>query len=66
MLRVASFNNNSEIFYVTYPEELLDFNLLEDDYIFINGTLAGLKTNNAIFGNQVTLPEVHADSIELQ
>lgn len=66
VLRVASFNNNSEIFYVTYPEELLDFNLLEDDYIYIKGTLAGLKTYNAIFGNQVTLPEVHADSIELQ
>lgn len=66
ILRVASFNNNNEIFYVTSPDNSLDFNLLVDDYVLIKGTLVGLKTYKAILGNQITIPEVLADSIELQ
>lgn len=66
ILRVASFNNNDEVFYVTFSEDKLDFNLLEDDYVIIKGTLDGLKTYTAVLGNQITLPEVLADSIELQ
>lgn len=64
--RVAKNGVTDEIFYVNIAEELLDVNLLEDDYIYIEGTLTGLKTYTSVFGSQVTIPEVEADLVELQ
>lgn len=64
--RVAKNGVTDEIFYVNIAEELLDVNLLEDDYIYVEGTLTGLKTYTSVIGSQVTIPEVEADLVELQ
>lgn len=65
-LRVAKYNNSNEIFYITIAKDKMVFNLLEDDYVIIEGTLVGLKSYKSIFGAQITLPGIEADIIELQ
>lgn len=66
VLRVASSNDYDEVYYVKIPEDSLDFNILEDDYVSVQGTLAGLKSYKSVLGAQVTIPAIDADKIELQ
>ena len=65
VFRVTSFGNNDEVYYVTIPEENLEFNILEGDYVIIEGTLAGLKSYSSAFSGRITVPEIKADTIDL-
>lgn len=51
--------------YVTYEESILDFNLLENDNITIYGGFVDLASYTSIFGNEITVPYVHAVMIDL-
>lgn len=64
--RVAKNGVSNQVFYVMIADDKLDINLLENDYVYIEGTLAGLKSYTNVLGSQVTIPEVEADLVELQ
>lgn len=53
------------MFYVKIPEEILDYNLLDDDYITVDGTLYGIEDYRSVLGGQISIPGVDADSVEL-
>lgn len=63
--RVASNGDSNEMFYVKIPEEILDYNLLDDDYITVDGTLYGIEDYRSVLGGQISIPGVDADSVEL-
>lgn len=64
--RVAKNGVSNQVFYVMIAEDKLDINLLENDYVYIEGTLSGLRSYTSVLGSQVTVPEVEADLVELQ
>ena len=66
VLRVATAGDYDEIYYVTIPEDALDFNVLDDDYVVVKGMLAGIEKYNSVLGGQVSIPKIKADEITLQ
>lgn len=66
VLRVATAGDYDEIYYVTIPEDSLDFNVLDDDYVTVKGMLAGIEKYNSVLGGQVSIPKIEADEITLQ
>ena len=53
------------MFYVKIPEEILDYNLSDDDYIAVKGTLCGIENYHSVLGGQISIPGIDADSVEL-
>ena len=51
--------------YVTYRSTADEGRFLEDDIVKIYGTIKGLKKYTALLGNEVTIPEINAEYIEL-
>lgn len=56
--------------YFGYSDDIVWINyegtrLLENDIVDVWGTVKGLKSYSALFGNQVTIPEIDSASVEL-
>lgn len=51
--------------YVEYNVKDGDSRFLEEDIVKLYGTIKGLKTYTAVLGNQITIPEIYAEYIEL-
>ncbi|MGK2855978.1 MAG: hypothetical protein ACSLFQ_02100 [Thermoanaerobaculia bacterium] len=63
-LRVAV---TEEVYFFTDPiwVEYAGPRVLEEDIVTIYGTFTGLQTYTAVFGNDITIPAVDADSIKV-
>lgn len=57
---------NNDIVYVEYTPKSSEPEIMEDDRVIVYGTLDGNKSYSAIFGNEVTIPLLKAESLEIQ
>ena len=64
-MRFATDNTNKHVFYCTYHKKMLDVRLLEGDMIVVYGVANGLKTYESSSGQQITIPKITVDAIEL-
>ena len=53
------------VLYVRYDSGLLSSQILEDDWITVYGELTGVYTYKSICGNNIMVPSLTADSVEL-
>lgn len=65
-IRLAVNSDYNTVIFVTYDADIIDYRLLEDDYITIYGTSYSTYSYEAVSGATITLPWVWADIIELQ
>lgn len=52
-----------DVYYVTYNQSDIDFNVIEDDFVTIYGICTGTKTYESIFGASITIPSMTAEKI---
>lgn len=65
-MRLALNSNYDTVAFVTYDKDILDYRLLEDDYVTIYGTCYSTYSYTAVSGATITLPWIQADIIEMQ
>lgn len=65
-IRLAVNSDYNTVIFVTYDSDVIDYRLLEDDYITIYGTSYSTYSYEAVSGATITLPWVWADIIEMQ
>ncbi len=65
VLRVATSGNYDDVVYVTYDPDMLDYRILEDDWVFVYGVCGGVYTYKTILGASVTIPSLAATQISL-
>ena len=65
VLRVATSGNYDDVVYVTYDPDMLDYRLLEDDWVLVYGVCGGVYTYTTIFGASITIPSLAATQISL-
>ena len=63
--RVAINSDYDTVIFITYSEDVLDYRLLEDDYITIYGESNGVYTYEAVSGATITIPWLSADIIDM-
>ena len=63
--RMAVNDNIDTVFYLIIPSRLVDGRLLENDYITVYGKGSGTKTYIAVLGNEITIPELEVDYLEM-
>lgn len=63
--RISTSGKYDNIIYTTYDPSLLDVRLLEEDYVTIYGTYAGLYTYETVRGDSLTIPAINIDRIDL-
>lgn len=64
-MRIAQDGNYNDIYYVKMLEAELVYNLIEDDYVLVKGTVDGIVTYNTVLNSKASLPGVQAEIIEL-
>lgn len=64
-LRLAANGSYDTVIFVTYDKEILDYRLLEDDYVTVYGMASSTYSYEAVSGATITLPWIMADIIEL-
>ena len=65
-MRLAANGSYDTVLFITYDKDILDYRLLEDDYVTIYGTAFSTYSYTAVSGATITLPWIMADIIELQ
>ena len=65
-LRLAINSDFNTVLFVTYNSDVVNYRLLEDDYVTIYGESLGVYSYEAVSGATITIPWVNADIIELQ
>ena len=63
-IRLAVNDNYDTIIYGEYDSSVVDSRILEDDWITIYGTSAGLITYESTMGGQISIPGVSIDKID--
>lgn len=53
------------VFYVTYFDDDISARVIEDDYVTIYGKCTGTKTYETVRGNDVTIPSMSAEKIDI-
>ena len=64
-IRLANNGEYDQMIFCGYSPDLLDFRILEDDYIAIYGTCIGLYSYESTMGAKISLPGMYLDHIEL-
>ena len=64
-LRFSVLGNSDEIIYV-YVNDDPGYNILENDWLIVDVTMAGTITYESVWGREVTIPSAIATSIELR
>lgn len=65
-IRLATKDGYDDIVYLYIPPEAApSINILEDDKITVKGTIKGDHAYTSIWGQEITLPLVHADSVSI-
>ena len=65
-LRIAVDGDYDKVIYVSYPKDMVQSRILDDDYVTIFGTSLGVITYKSTMGASITIPGVYLDRIELQ
>lgn len=63
--RMSTKGKYDDVIYFAYDPNIIDVRLLEDDMITIYGTFSQLFTYQTVLGNNVTLPLIIVDRIEM-
>jgi hypothetical protein len=65
-ITVSEYGNYSDTIFVSYYKKSeTEDRILEDDIITIYGKLDGTETYNAVLGQQITLPKINAEYVEI-
>lgn len=64
-LRVATDGGWDDVVLVQYENDLLDFRVLEDDYVTAYGVYTGLYTYESAIGASITVPSLFAEHVVL-
>lgn len=64
-MRLAINSDYDTVLFVTYDSDVIDYRLLEDDYVTVYGTSFGNYSYEAVSGATITIPWVMADIIEM-
>lgn len=64
-IRLAVNDDYDTVIFVTYDSDVIDYRLLEDDYITIYGESYSTYSYEAVSGATITLPWIQADIIEM-
>lgn len=65
-IRIATKDGYDNVVYLYIsPEAAPSINILEDDKITVKGTIKGDHAYTSIWGQEITLPLVHADSVSI-
>lgn len=65
-IRLAINSDYNTVLFVTYDSDVIDYRLLENDYITIYGKSNSTYSYKAVSGATITLPWIWADIIEMQ
>lgn len=65
VMRVATSGNYDDVVLVGYQADILDFRVLEDDWVTVYGTCKGVYSYKAVLGNTITIPSVWAEKVIL-
>ena len=65
-LRLAINSDYNTVLFVTYGSSVVNYRLLEDDYVTIYGKANGVYSYDAVSGATITLPWIQADIIDFQ
>lgn len=65
-LRLAINSDYNTVLFVTYGSSVVNYRLLEDDYVTIYGKANGVYSYEAVSGATITIPWIQADMIDLQ
>lgn len=65
-VRLAINSDYDTVLFITYEDDVLDYRLLEDDYITVYGESYGVYSYEAVSGATITIPWVWADIIDMQ
>ena len=64
-MRVATSGNYDDVVLVGYQADILDFRVLEDDWVTVYGTCKGVYSYTAVLGNTITIPSMWAEKVIL-
>lgn len=64
--RIAVNGDYDSVIYVVYPKNIVTSRILEDDYVTVYGTSAGLLSYQSTMGGKITIPALYLDRIELK
>ena len=65
VMRVATSGNYDDVVLVGYQADILDFRVLEDDWVTVYGTCKGVYSYTAVLGNTITIPSMWAEKVIL-
>ena len=65
-MRLAVNDDYNTVMFITYDPDILNYRLLEDDYVTVYGSALSTYSYTAVSGATITLPWITADIIELQ
>lgn len=65
-VRLATDGDYDDVVMVGFEPSILDVRVLEDDELTVYGTCVGLITYSAVLGNEVSIPAIYADKVEIE
>lgn len=65
-LRIATDGGWDNVIMAGFDPSIIDFRILEDDYVTVYGTCLGLYTYTATLGQQISVPAVYCDYVVMQ
>lgn len=65
-LRIATDGGWDNVIMAGFDPSIIDFRVLEDDYVTVYGTCLGLYTYTATLGQQISVPAVYCDYVVMQ
>lgn len=64
-MRLATSGDYDDVVLVGYQADILDFRVLEDDWVTVYGTCKGVYSYTAVLGNTITIPSMWAEKVIL-
>lgn len=65
-LRIATDGEWDDVVMAGFDPSIIDYRILEDDYVTVYGTCVGIYTYTATMGQQISIPGIYCDYVVLQ
>lgn len=65
-LRIATDGEWDDVVMAGFDPSIIDYRILEDDYVTVYGTCIGIYTYTATMGQQISIPGIYCDYVVLQ
>lgn len=65
-LRIATDGKWDDVVMAGFDPSIIDYRILEDDYVTVYGTCVGIYTYTATMGQQISIPGIYCDYVVLQ